>query len=369
MATFRKRGPYQWEARIRKKGYPTTCKTFETKADAEAWAKDVETQMNKSLFVSNKEAEQYTLHECLDRYIEEYIPKLKHPKREEDRARALQHRTIAHRVMATIRPKDIADFRKEREAEGVSGNTIRLDFALLSRLFNYARSDWGMESLQNPVALAAKPKPAKGRDRRLEEGEEEKLLKAAEPPFDVIIRFALETAMRREEIARLEWKHVNLKSRSVYLPETKNSEARTVPLSSAAVDILINLPRTEGEERVFGLTSDQITDTMKKVRAKAKLEDIRFHDLRHEATSRFFENTDLDVMEVKAITGHKTLQMLSRYTHLRTAWLADRLAGKKEGKGIQGLSRQRQGLKSPWRHQKIKYVHENASAFSFVGQI
>jgi integrase len=54
---------------------------------------------------------------------------------------------------------------------------------------------------------------------------------------------------------------------------------------------------------------------------------LRFHDLRHEATSRLFENTDLDLMEIRAITGHKTLQMLVRYTHLRTARLADRLAG------------------------------------------
>ncbi len=327
MATFRKRGPYQWEVRIRKKGYPTTCKTFETKADAEAWAKDVETQMNKSFFVSNKEAEQYTLSECLDRYIEEYTPHLKHGKREADRAKFLQQYAIAHRIMATIRSKDIADFRREREAEGVSGNTIRLDFALLSKLFNYARSDWGMESLQNPVDLAAKPKPAKGRDRRLEEGEEEKLLKAAEPPFDSIIRFALETAMRREEIARLEWKHVNLKSRSVYLPETKNSEARTMPLSPAALDVLKNMPRRDGVESVFGVEKDDITNSMKSIRSRAGIEELRFHDLRHEATSRFFERTDLDVMEIKAITGHKTLQMLVRYSHLRTARLADRLAG------------------------------------------
>lgn len=86
---------------------------------------------------------QYTLSECLDRYIEEYTPRLKHGKREADRARALQRRKIAHRIMATIRAKDIADFRREREAEGVSGNTIRLDFVLLSKLLNYARSDWG----------------------------------------------------------------------------------------------------------------------------------------------------------------------------------------------------------------------------------
>ena len=336
MATYRKRGPYQWEARIRKKGYPTTCKTFDSKADAEAWAKDIEANMNKSLFVSAKEAEQYTLSECLDRYIEKYTPRLKHGKREADRARFIQRRKIAHRIMATIRAKDIADFRREREAEGASGNTVRLDFALLSKLFNYARSDWGMESLQNPVELAAKPKPAKGRDRRLEDGEEEKLLEAASPAFQAVILFALETAMRREEIASLQWKNVNVKSRYVYLLETKNSEARTVPLSAAAVDILKSLPRMDGEERVFGMTADQITDAMKKVRAKTGLEDIRFHDLRHEATSRFFENTDLDVMEVKAITGHKTLQMLSRYTHLRTARLAYRLAGGKRGSPLLG---------------------------------
>ena len=264
MATYRKRGAYQWEARIRKRGYPTTCKTFDTKADAEAWAMDIETTMNKSLFVSAKEAEQYTLSECLERYIEEYIPRLKHPKREADRARFLQKRKIAHRVMSTLRAKDIANFRRERESEGVSGNTIRLDFALLSRLFNYARSDWGMESLQNPVTLAAKPKPAKGRDRRLEEEEEEKLLHHAAPTFRPVILFALETAMRREEIATLAWKNVHLQGRYALLPETKNNEARTVPLSTAALDILRGLPKAEGQTRVFGMTPAQITSAMQR---------------------------------------------------------------------------------------------------------
>ena len=303
MATITNRGPLQWKTRIRRRGYPDTSKTFETKADAEAWARLIESEMDRGIFVSRAEAEQYTLSECLDRYIEEYTPRLKHGKREADRAKFLQQYSIAHRIMATIRSKDIADFRREREAEGVSGNTVRLDFALLSKLFNYARSDWGMESLQNPVELAAKPKSAKGRDRRLEEGEEEQLLEAASPAFQAVILFALETAMRREEIASLRWKNVNLKGRYVYLPETKNSEARTVPLSTVAVEILEHLPRPAGETRVFGMTADQITDSMKKVRAKAELEDIRFHDLRHEATSRFFENTDLDVMEVKPLPG------------------------------------------------------------------
>ena len=131
------------------------------------------------------------------------------------RARALQGRALAHRIMATIRSKDIANFRREREEEGVSGNTIRLDFALLSKLFNHARSDWGMESLQNPVQLAAKPKPSKGRDRRLENDEEERILRAAKPPFDSVIRFALETAIRREEIASLKCNYLRHHYRQV----------------------------------------------------------------------------------------------------------------------------------------------------------
>ncbi|KAF0233011.1 MAG: Integrase family [Desulfovibrionaceae bacterium] len=297
---------------------------------AEAWAKDVETNMNKSLFVSAKEAEQYTLSECLDRYIEEYIPRLKHPKRETDRARFLQKRTLAHRIMATIRAKDIADLRREREAEGASGNTIRLDFALLSKLFNYARSDWGMESLTNPVALAAKPKLPPGRTRRLEPGEDERLLAACAPEYALVVRFALATAMRRGEIVGLRWQDVDIRASRARLNDTKNKESRTVPLSRAAKEVLQGLPR-HISGRVFPFCPDHLSAKMADACRAAGLNDLHFHDLRHEATSRFFEHTDLDVMEIKAITGHKTLQMLARYTHLRTANLAARLDGARRG--------------------------------------
>jgi integrase len=329
MATIRKRGNLQWEARIRKRGYPTTCKTFETKADAETWSKEIETEMNKGVFVSRTEAEKYTLKECLDRYIEEYIPRLKHPEFVVYRARALQRRNIALRIMATIRAKDIADYRREREAEGVKNGTILIELALLSRLFNYARSDWGMESLQNPVAIISKPKPEKGRERRLETGEEERLFEASPAFFSSIIHFALVTAMRREEIATMKWKNVNFENRSILIQDTKNNETRTIPLSVYAIEILQNLPHKEEQELVFGISAQRITNTMIETCKKAGIEDLRFHDLRHEATSRLFENTDLDLMEIRAITGHKTLQMLLRYTHLRTARLADRLAGAK----------------------------------------
>jgi integrase len=333
MASIRKRGPYQWEARIRKKGLPVTCKTFETRAAAVKWAREIESEMDRGLYVSRSEAESTTLSEALDRYIWEYLPRLSHFEINRNRARALQRRNLAKKFLAAIRGKDIADFIKEREAEGVAGNTIRLDLGILSRLFNLAISDWGMESLVNPVVRVTRPKLAKGRERRLEEGEEERLLNATNPEMRYIIRLALETAMRREELSRLRWADIDFERRTATLYETKNGETRTAPLSPRALEILraLKTASSGSGDRIFTQSSSAITQNMVRACKKAGLADLRFHDLRHEATSRLFENTDLDLMEIRSITGHKSLQMLARYSHLRMDRLADRLAGAKRG--------------------------------------
>ncbi|MEF2230256.1 MAG: site-specific integrase [Pseudodesulfovibrio sp.] len=333
MATIRKRGQ-KWEVRIRKKGQSTQSKSFKYKADAAAWIQEIETEMNKGQFVSRKEAESTTLKEALDRFIEEYIPRLKMAANETRRAKAIQKREIASKLMAAIRTKDIADLIKERESDGVKPNTIRLDLAILSRLFEVAATDWGMESLINPVKRARKPKPAGGRTRRLqpapskdEKSEEERLLDACAKNFKPVVQFAIETAMRRSEIASLEWNNIDLKRKTAYLRDTKNKSERTVPLSPTAIEILKSIPRNISGP-VFGMSENAITIAMRRARAEAGIEDLTFHDLRHEATSRFFENTDLDLLEIAEITGHKNLQMLKRYTHLRAERLAERLAGK-----------------------------------------
>ena len=336
MASIRKRGNLQWEARIRRRGWPVTCKTFPTKHDAEKWAREIENEIDRGVFISRSEAERTTLYDALQRYVDEYIPKLAQVYKETMRARALQRRSLSSRFLASIRAKDIAEFIKEREAEGVSGNTIRLDINMLSRLFNVAASSWGMESLINPVARAQKPKVNRGRERRLERGEEEKLLKVCSPPFNKVVLFALETAMRREEIANLDWSKVDFKRRAVLLPKTKNGESRTVPLSPAAISILKDISRQK-EGSVFGLRGYTITKRMVQACKDAGITGLTFHDLRHEATSRFFEDTDLDIMEIKTITGHKSLQMLARYSHLRTYRLADRLAGARRGAKGKGI--------------------------------
>jgi len=330
MATIRKRGSCQWEVRVRRKGWPIQCKTFESKRDAEEWAREIESEIDRGSFVSRAESEKTTLAVALDRYIKEYIPRLAHPRKEENRAKAIQRRPLASRFLAAIRGRDIAEFIGEREEEGTGANTIRLDLALLSRLFEVAASDWGMENLANPVKRASRPKLPSGRTRRLEKDEEKLLIQACSPQFRPVVQFAMETAMRREEIASLRWEDIDLKKKTAHLPRTKNGEARTVPLSPAAVSILKSIPRHISGS-VFGLSSEAITKRMRRVTASAQIEDFRFHDLRHEATSRLFENTDLDVMEIKTITGHKSLQMLARYSHLRSHRLAARLAGQKRG--------------------------------------
>ena len=335
MASFKKRGDRQWQVRIRRKDPGTgevnyLSKTFETKGEAEDWASTVETDMRKGAWVSSKEAESCTLAECLDRFQEEYFPRLKSPRQEVGRVNILKKYPLSKRIMSTIRSGDLANFRKAREAEGCKPDTIRLDFALISRVFNYARSDWGMESLTNPVQIASKPKLPGGRTRRLVGDEETRLLAAASPELRPIIILAVETAMRRGEIVGLRWENIDLKRRIAKLDDTKNGTSRTVPLSIRAMEILDGLPRNiKGE--VFGLRPDSIDKMMARACKAAGIEGLRFHDLRHEATSRFFEKTDLDALEISRITGHKSMQMLSRYSHLRTADLVHRLDGRRRG--------------------------------------
>jgi len=337
MASIEKRGPYQYRCKVRRKGFPDVTKTFPTRAKAQEWAIKVESDQKLGSYVDRREADSVSLHEALGRYSDEYIPKLKHSKREKDRAVAIQKRSIASLALSVVKAKDVADFIKEREKEGVSANTIRLDLALISRAFEAAISDWGMDYLYNPVKKAKKPRLSGGRTRRLmpapdkdSKSEEERLLDACKDEFRPVVEFALETAMRRAEIAEMIWEHVDFKRRSVFLGMTKNTESRTVPLSPRALEILKALPRNISGS-VFGLSMDQITGHMRRTVKRAELNDLRFHDLRHEATSRFFENTDLDVMEIKMVTGHKSMQMLARYAHLRADRLADRLAGMQRG--------------------------------------
>ena len=315
-------GKRVWQAHIRRRGYPAQVRTFDTKAEAEAWAATIESEIARGVFVSRVEAEATSLTEALDRYQSEIVPTKKQSDRERRRVAELTRQLggLAARPMAAIRGKDIVTFIRERTARGAGPNTVRLDLALLSHLFNTARTAWGMESLSNPVDLVKgqRPKLPNGRDRRLVGDEHARLLSAAHTyggEIGPLITWAIETAMRRGEIAAMRWEHVDRKAKVLLIPETKNGTPRRVPLSTVALAVLDGLPRRL-DGKVWGMRPDSISQAFERVCQAASIEGLTFHDLRHEATSRLFEK-GLNPMEVAAITGHKTLQMLKRYTHLR----------------------------------------------------
>ena len=324
MATFvQRKGPNGrrvWQALVRRQGYPQQTRTFDSKGKAEVWASGIESEMGRGTFVSRAEAEGTTLAEALGRYAVEVSSKKKSGARESYTIRVWQESALGPRALASIRGKDIAQAVRDFEARRLAPNTIRIHLALLSHLFNTARTAWGMESLTNPVDLVKgqRPKLPGGRTRRLVGDDLPRLLAAAQVyggEIGPIITWAIETAMRRGEIAAMRWDHLDRKARVLLIPETKTGTPRRVPLSVSALTVLDGLPRRL-DGRVWGMRPDSISQAFERVRKAAGIEGLTFHDLRHEATSRLFEK-GLNPMQVAAITGHKTLQMLKRYTHLR----------------------------------------------------
>lgn len=374
MATFRKRGPYQWEAQIRRRGYPAQSKTFETKAGAEAWANMIESEMSRGVWVSRSEAEATTLYEALTRYETDVVPAKKGAAQEASVLRACKSEDLARRPLAAIRSSDVARLR-DQWLKDYKPATVLRRLAVLSHVFSIARKEWGMESLSNPVELVRKPQPNNARTRRIApvnpvsdvlsaedagsdrgalDGELERVVAASSSTLlPAIIWLAVETAMRRGEIAEMRWEHVDLKRRVAHLPATKNGSARDVPLSSRAVSVLLALKNTKEQcnevdraeahiGRVFAIRRDAVTRAFERAVTRARklyveecltakqwadekfLTDLRFHDLRHEATSRLA--SIFPMHELTKITGHKDPRMLMRYYHPRAEDLAKRLA-------------------------------------------
>jgi integrase len=326
--TITKRGTSQYLARIRLTGYPTFSKTFSTRRAAMAWAVGHEKAILENGDDALKRESKLTLSAAFTRYGQEVTPQKKGKANELSYIKRWQLNPIVALPLAKIRGADVARYRDARLAEGKSGNTIRLELALLSHVYEVARKDWGMETLINPVKAIRKPKVARGRDRRLHPGEEAKLLAYCADTGNLrlaaSITLCIETAMRRSELVGLKWSEVNRGTRMVYLDDTKNGESRTVPLSSRALAAVDTLPEAFGLLVIGYPHPDTLTWHFVRACKACGIEGLRLHDLRHEATSRLFEK-GFNIMEVSTITGHKSLSMLKRYTHLKPSTLLDRL--------------------------------------------
>ena len=212
--------------------------------------------------------------------------------------------------------------------------------ALLGHLFTVAIKEWHIGLTYSPVANIRKPSPGAGRNRRISLAEEQQLLTTMDnhsnPMLGWITRIAIETGMRQSEILTLKVSQVDLKKRVIRLTDTKNDDSRTVPLTKNATliisEALLNPLRPKDVEIIFfgelgkaGKRSPYaFNKTFGDLKAKIGMADLHFHDLRHEAVSRFVE-VGLSDQEVASISGHKSMQMLRRYTHLRAEDLVQRL--------------------------------------------
>ena len=318
MATIRKRGS-TWAVAVRRRGQAPVYKTFTSRAAADRWARQVEGQMDLGTFVDLREAERTILSEALDRYARERTPLKKGAVQETNRIKAWQRDPMAKLALTALRSADIAAWRDRQIAAGKAPSTIRNMLSVLSQVYKLAASEWHLEGLRNPVRGVRMPSQRPGRDRRLQGDEEARLLAAAdqvEPYLRPLITLALETAMRLGELLAL--KRSNIRGAVAHLSDTKNGRARAVPLSTRALAAVRVLPLAM-DGRIIPLEIDRVEYAWRRSCRLAEIEGLRFHDLRHEATSRLFESGKFELMEVAAVTGHRTLNMLQRYTHLKAA--------------------------------------------------
>ncbi|MEJ2795773.1 tyrosine-type recombinase/integrase [Iodobacter sp. LRB] len=318
MAAILKRGDYQWQATIRKKGYPTQCKTFETKRDAEDWSKTIESEMRRGLFIDRTEAERFSFADALARYAEQVIPGKKGRARELDLIVCLQKQAFSLRSLASLRAKDFAAYRDMR-SKSVSSNTVRLELALISHVFTIAKTESNI-AIDNPISAILRPKLPPGRDRRFKAGEEVRLISAiTNDSLRLAVQLALGTGMRQSELVGLTWGQVDFNDKILQLSDTKNGSDRIVPMTETVEALLKSVIAAlpcppHPNERLLGYpTASVLCSAFISARKKAGLENFTFHDLRHEAASIIAPK--MEAPALAKIFGWNTPQMAMRYYH------------------------------------------------------
>ena len=181
MATIVKTPAGNWKAIIRITGHPITSKTFRIKKDATNWARTTEDEIVRGIYIPRNRSEKITIIKALDRYLKEVTPTKKPSTQKlENKVSIVVRKHLGRYTLASLSAEHIANFRDQRLSSGLSTTTVRLELALLSHLYTVAIKEWGMGLQANPVLNVRKPKQSKGRDRRLEGNEEQKLLAICE---------------------------------------------------------------------------------------------------------------------------------------------------------------------------------------------
>ncbi len=347
MATIRKRirkdGLTSYRVEIRLKGIPPQRATFRRLTDAKKWASSTESAIRENRYFKTIESQRHTLTDLVDRFIEEVLPTRQKALKEYKRHLSWWKDQIGPYVLADVTPALIAENRgvllKSSNGRGGSKSyaTVNRYLAALSVAFSEAVNEWGWLD-DSPMRKVKKYKEPRGRVRYLSEdetingilieGERTKLLRECKASENAniytIVVLALSTGMRDMEVRGLKWNQVDLKSGRIILTETKNDEIRGVPLVGHALELMKERAKLRhiNNTLVFpGKKGNKPAYIQKPWRAALKasgIEDFRFHDLRH-STASYLAMNGASIAEIAEVLGHKTLQMVKRYSHLSEA--------------------------------------------------
>jgi len=323
MASIRKRGN-RWQVQVRRGGIKGISKSFLRKADAERWCRQMEAAVDAGRYEPPEATSISTVADLLKKYLIQVTAKKKGRVSEAYRLQAIIRSPLGEITVSDIRPHHIAEY-KERRLLSVAQPSVRRELVILRHAFEVARREWSCRMTANPVAEVRMPGNSAPRVRRLTEVEYSRLLSGAEGRqwwLRPMIVVAVETAMRRGEILSARWEDLNKSSSTLRIPDTKTGVERTIPLTCQALEAIVSLPASE--DCIFPVSANAAQLAWERLKARQVIDDLRFHDLRHEAISRFFER-GLSIAEVALISGHKDPRILFRYTHLRAEDVAKKL--------------------------------------------
>ena len=329
---------------VRRRGRSTSA-TFDRKADAEAYGRKAEVAIEAGASIQFRKIKSTSLGDLLRLYEKNVVSERRYPVQERQRIRHWLGTPLTNRSLDSLATADFARYRDSRKRAGLADNTVRLELAFVGRIYNLARKEWGFDGLENPLTDLQKPGGSRARERRLMPGEFYRLykrLRRTQGNAWVAYAFALaiETTLRQGILFSLKWQWVDLQRRVIRIPAAARTAENkgvppSLPLTKRAVKVLRRLLRMKAGPDVFGCTANAAVCAWKRVKVSARhayedackrvacesddayLNDLRWHDLRHEGVSRLFE-IGLHPLQVQRLSGHKSMQMLLRYTHLQT---------------------------------------------------
>ena len=303
MGSIRQRkGRYQ--VQVRRKGYPTRTKSFLTLKDAQRWERTQELEID-TLPPGHPPLCGEHVSDLVRQFETSVLPTLKGQKQEASRLRRIDAE-FGSVLAQELRNHHLAAYRERRLSE-VGPQTVKHEINLLRRILKLASDEWGI-TLPHGVPSIRMPRLPRGRERRVSEDELSAIKSHLTPTMAAIVTIAVETAMRRSEIIRLQSEDL-LAGARLHVRESKNGRSRVIPLTPGfemALKLLLGGPMP---------SADSVSQAFRRACHRIEAEDLHFHDLRHEAISRLFER-GCSVPQVAAISGHEDFRMLARYTHI-----------------------------------------------------